>query len=89
MLLGEHLRPVAVLDAGASELGVVSPGMRVNLDTPLDQALARSMTRPQKQRFDPLMVTDNAGRFAGVARMERMVIAVAGGADQSGASAGN
>lgn len=81
VLLGEHLRPVAVLGAGASALGVVSPGMRVNLDTPLSQALARSMTRPPNQRFDPLLVTDNAGRFAGVARMERMVIAVAGTAD--------
>ena len=76
VLLGEHLRPVAVLDAGASALGVVSPGMRVNLDTPLDQALARSMTRPKNQRFDPLLVTDNAGRFAGVARLERMITAL-------------
>ncbi len=82
VLLGERLRPVAVLGAGASALGVVSPGMRVNLDTPLSQALARSMTRPQSQRFDPLLVTDNAGRFAGIARMERMVIALAGATDQ-------
>lgn len=79
VLLGEHLRPIAVLDAGAAALGVVSPGMRVNLDTPLSEALARSMTRPKAQRFDSLLVTDNAGRFAGVARMERMVIALAGG----------
>ncbi|MGO4119923.1 EAL domain-containing protein [Arthrobacter sp. YAF16] len=78
VLLGEHLRPVAVLDAGASALGVVSPGMRVNLDTPLSQALARAMTRPKNQRFDSLLVTDNAGRFAGVARMERMIIALTG-----------
>lgn len=78
VLLGDHLRPVAVLDAGASALGVVSPGMRVNLDTPLSQALARSMTRPRNQRFDMLLVTDNAGRFAGVARMERMIVALAG-----------
>ncbi len=84
VLLGEHLRPVAVLDAGASALGVVSPGMRVNLDTPLSQALARSMTRPKNQRFDTLLVTDNAGRFAGVARMERMIIALAGSADPAG-----
>ncbi|MDQ0755394.1 EAL domain-containing protein [Arthrobacter sp. B3I4] len=76
VLLGEHRRPVAVLDAGAAALGVVSPGMRVNLDTPLDQALARSMTRAKNQRFDPLLVTDNAGRFAGVARMERMITAL-------------
>ncbi len=84
VLLGEHLRPVAVMGAGASALGVVSPGMRVNLDTPLNQAVARSMTRPKNQRFDPLLVTDNAGRFAGVARMERMIVALAGAGDQAG-----
>jgi EAL domain-containing protein (putative c-di-GMP-specific phosphodiesterase class I) len=84
VLLGEHLRPVAVLDAGAAAFGVVSPGMRVNLDTPLSQALARSMTRPKAQRFDSLLVTDNAGRFAGVARMERMILALAGSGDQAG-----
>jgi EAL domain-containing protein (putative c-di-GMP-specific phosphodiesterase class I) len=84
VLLGEHLRPVAVLDAGASALGVVSQGMRVNLDTALSQALARAMTRSKDQRFDSLLVTDNAGRFAGVARMERMVVALAGTGEHAG-----
>lgn len=78
VLLADHLRPVAVLDAGAAAMGVVSPGMRVNLDTPLDQALARSMTRQKHHRYDSLLVTDNAGRFAGIARMERMILALAG-----------
>ncbi|KRE79572.1 EAL domain-containing protein [Arthrobacter sp. Soil763] len=84
VLLGEHLRPVAVLDAGASALGVVHPGMRVNLDTPLSEALARAMTRPKATRFEPLLVTDNAGRFAGLARMERMILALAGNGDDAG-----
>jgi EAL domain-containing protein (putative c-di-GMP-specific phosphodiesterase class I) len=79
VLMGEHLRPVAVLGPAAAALGLVSPGMRVNLDTPLSEALARSMTRTQDSRFDPLLVTDNAGRFAGVARMERMITALAAG----------
>jgi len=82
VLLGENLRPVALLDPGAAAMGVVSQGIRVNLDTPLDQALARSMTRPREQRYEALLVTDNAGRFAGVARMERMILALAApGAD--------
>jgi hypothetical protein len=50
--------------------------MRVNLDTPLTDALARSMTRAKASRFDPLLATDNAGRFAGIARLERIVMAV-------------
>ncbi|AXJ08369.1 EAL domain-containing protein [Arthrobacter sp. PM3] len=77
VLMGEHQRPVAVLDPSTAALGLVSPGMRVNLDTPLSEALARSMTRAEGSRFDPLLVTDNAGRYAGVARMERMITALA------------
>ena len=50
--------------------------MRVNLDTPLAEALARAMTRAKASRFDPLLVTDNAGRFAGIARLERIIMAV-------------
>jgi EAL domain-containing protein (putative c-di-GMP-specific phosphodiesterase class I) len=76
VLLAEHRRPVSVLSAEAASLGIFSPGVRVNLDTPLPEALSRSMTRPAAHRFDPLLVTDNAGRFAGVARMERMITAV-------------
>ncbi|WP_427129616.1 hypothetical protein [Pseudarthrobacter sp. S9] len=48
----------------------------MNRDTLLTEALARSMTRVQASRFEPLLVTDNAGRFAGVARMERMTTAL-------------
>jgi EAL domain-containing protein (putative c-di-GMP-specific phosphodiesterase class I) len=77
VLLGEHRRPVAVLDPTTAALGMMTPGMKVNLDTPLSEALARSMTRTQDTRFSPLLVTDNAGRFAGVARMERMITALA------------
>ena len=77
VLIGDHLRPVSVLNPVAAGLGVVSPGMRVNLDTPLSEALARSMTRAPTSRFEPLLVTDNAGRYAGVARMERMITALA------------
>ncbi|MET1021715.1 MAG: EAL domain-containing protein [Arthrobacter sp.] len=77
VLIGDHLRPISVLDPVAAGLGMVSPGMRVNLDTPLREALARSMTRVASSRFEPLMVTDNAGRYAGVARMERMITALA------------
>ncbi|MCU1573064.1 MAG: diguanylate phosphodiesterase [Micrococcaceae bacterium] len=78
VLVGEHLRPVSVLNSEAAALGVFSSGVRVNLDTRLSEALARSMTRTAANRFDPLLVTDNAGRFAGIARMERMITAVTG-----------
>lgn len=76
VLLGDHLRPVSVLDADTAGFGLVTPGMRVNLNTPLGEALARSMTRTKASRFEPLLVTDNAGRYVGVARLERMITAL-------------
>lgn len=79
VLIDADHRPVGVLDAETARLGVVSPGLRVNLDTPLTEALLRSMTRPPGTRFEPLLAIDNAGRYIGLARMERMITVVAGG----------
>ncbi|MDJ0320846.1 EAL domain-containing protein [Pseudarthrobacter sp. PS3-L1] len=76
VLMSANGRPEALLDASGAGLGVVSPGMRANLDTPIAQALDRAMTRPASSRFHPLLVTDNAGRFAGIARLERMITAL-------------
>lgn len=77
VILGEHGRPVTVVAARNALPDPASPGLRVNLDTSLQEALARAMTRPREQRFDPLLVTDNAGRFSGLARLERMITALA------------
>ncbi len=76
VLLQGGQRPVAVLDENAARLGVVSQDMKVNVDTSISEALARSMTRDQPHRFGPLLVTDNAGRFVGIARMERLITAL-------------
>ena len=72
-LLDEFHRPTAVLDADAAQLGVLSPGMRVNLDTPRGVALSRAVTRDAGNRFEPLPATDNAGGFTGLVRLERLV----------------
>jgi EAL domain-containing protein (putative c-di-GMP-specific phosphodiesterase class I) len=69
-------RPLAVLESDASHLGVASPGLRVNLDTGIAEALQRAMTRERGNRFEPLLATDNAGRFVGLVRLERMIEAV-------------
>ena len=76
VLIDADLRPISVLTSDAAALGVVSQGMRANLDTPRGDALDRSMTREAAYRFEPLLVTDNAGRFAGIARLERMITAL-------------
>ncbi|MFJ6280525.1 EAL domain-containing protein [Arthrobacter subterraneus] len=74
---GQH-RPVAVLTPASASLAVFNQDLRVNLDTPILDALSRAVTREQYDRFAPLLVTDNAGRFAGVARMERLITALTG-----------
>lgn len=53
---------------------VVSP------DTPVQVATRRAMGRPTAQRFDPLVCADDAGRYAGLVRIERLVDALAAAA---------
>jgi hypothetical protein len=74
---GQH-RPVAVLTRASASLAVFNQDLRVNLDTLIRDALSRAVTRDHYDRFAPLLVTDNAGRFAGVARMERLITALTG-----------
>jgi hypothetical protein len=72
VLLGSYRRRlVAILKPRSTQDGPAIPGLRVNLNTPLKKALARAMTRAPAERFDPLLITDSAGRFAGLARMEQ------------------
>jgi len=73
VLMDQHNRPVSVLDSESAHLGVMTDAMRVNLDTPVRDALLRAITRDSTQRYDPLIVTDNAGRYAGIVRLERLI----------------
>ncbi|MBG6224444.1 EAL domain-containing protein (putative c-di-GMP-specific phosphodiesterase class I) [Arthrobacter sp. CAN_A2] len=78
VVLLDGRRPQAVLTEEAALLGIVTTGLVVNVDTPVEEALARSITREASSRFAPLLVTDNAGRFVGIARMERLIGKLAG-----------
>jgi len=78
VLLSDDRRPIRVLTPYSAARGETSPGLRLNLDTPIAAALARAVTRAQEHRFEPMAVTDNAGRFAGIVRMERLITALAG-----------
>jgi EAL domain-containing protein (putative c-di-GMP-specific phosphodiesterase class I) len=73
VLLDRHDRPVCVLDGESAHLGVTADAVRVNLDTPVRDALLRAITRDSIHRYDPLIVTDNAGRYAGIVRLERLI----------------
>jgi EAL domain-containing protein (putative c-di-GMP-specific phosphodiesterase class I) len=47
--------------------------MLVKAEMPISQVARRAMTRPTAHRFDPLVCTDEGGRYAGLVRVERLV----------------
>jgi EAL domain-containing protein (putative c-di-GMP-specific phosphodiesterase class I) len=52
--------------------------MLVTREMPLAAVSRRAMTRPMPRRFDPLVCCDDAGRYAGLIRLERVVDALTG-----------
>jgi EAL domain-containing protein (putative c-di-GMP-specific phosphodiesterase class I) len=73
VLCDEYRRPVAAIDA-KSPVALVTPDMKVNIDTRPADAAARAITRPDWTR--PLLCTDDAGRYVGVVRMPRLIHAL-------------
>jgi EAL domain-containing protein (putative c-di-GMP-specific phosphodiesterase class I) len=57
--------------------GPVRSLMLVTKEMPLAAVSRRAMGRPPARRFDPLMCCDDAGRYAGLVRIERIVDALA------------
>jgi EAL domain-containing protein (putative c-di-GMP-specific phosphodiesterase class I) len=78
VVVDRHDRPWAVHRADDLYLGAVEAGLRVNVDTPLREAVERALTRDASRRYEPLLCTDAAGRFLGVVRFERLVRAALG-----------
>lgn len=58
--------------------GPVRSLMLVTREMSLAAVGRRAMARPTARRFDPLMCCDEAGRYAGLVRIERIVDALAG-----------
>lgn len=61
------------MDMGGIVHAMRDSGLRVNIDTPVAEAVQRAMVRAPGQRFAPLVCIDDAGRYLGVVRMERLV----------------
>jgi EAL domain-containing protein (putative c-di-GMP-specific phosphodiesterase class I) len=57
--------------------GPVRSMMLVTKEMPIAAVSRRAMGRPAARRFDPLMCCDDAGRYAGLVRIERIVDALA------------
>jgi len=74
VLCDEHDRPLAVLDDRSAPVPIVAPGRRINVDTPSGDAALRTITRSDWAQ--PLLCTDNAGRYVGVVRIPRLLHAL-------------
>lgn len=72
--------PVALVNGDArtesSAMPRVSEGTKMRLHTPVADALKRALTRPPRNRFEPLLATDDGGKLAGIIWLERLISAV-------------
>jgi EAL domain-containing protein (putative c-di-GMP-specific phosphodiesterase class I) len=86
VIVDQDLRPVSTVGAGGLTLPV-SRILRFNVDTDLVEAAHRAVARPNGVRTEPLVCTDDSGRFVGVVRMESLVKALAAAATSQRLSA--
>ena len=62
--------------AGRAGRGGATSNMRINLDTPVRDAALRVITRTGSEWARPLLCIDNAGRYVGVVRVQRLLHAL-------------
>lgn len=73
VVIDDQSRPVSVLQQGTFGRWEPVDVLTINVDTPVADAVARAMARPQAARFSPVACTDAAGRFVGMLRIERLM----------------
>ena len=76
-------RPVAALTP-ERPLRSLADDIRVNLDTDVAEVAFRTLTRPHSHRFEPVVCIDNAGRYVGIVRVERLLHTLATARPQAG-----
>lgn len=84
LLIDDLDRPVVLLqrqparvDTSAASARWTVP-MRVRDDMPVASLVGEALARPDPERFDPVACCDGTGRFIGVVRLERAVMAALG-----------
>lgn len=73
VLCDQDHRPIACFDSGGGPDGFITSNMRINLDTPVRDAALRAITRAGAEWARPLLCIDNAGRYVGVVRVQRLL----------------
>jgi hypothetical protein len=77
VLVGPHGEPLGLrlADPRTCEVFTAPVSLRVRLSEGVADTLARAMTRPPAQRFDPVVCTDETGGVVGIVRVEDLVSA--------------
>lgn len=73
VVVDETARPVSLMHQGPFGEWEPIEVLTVNVDTPVAEAVQRSLARPRSTRFSPIACTDDAGRFVGILRIERLM----------------
>lgn len=73
VVLDEYQRPTSLLEQGVTTAREASDVLTVNVDTSVADAVGCARVRPRGTRFTPLACTDDAGRFLGILRIERLM----------------
>ena len=76
VVLDQNSYPVHSL-AASGLVRTLNESLRFNVDTDVTTAAYRAVARVAGARGEPLICTDNAGRFVGVVRMESIVKSLA------------
>lgn len=71
------LRPPLRRTDPPDELHLTAVSLRVPVTANLLDVAVRAMTRDARHRFDPVVAVDEAGRFLGVVRIERLTLRLA------------
>jgi len=78
-VVDEWERPTALLERHPlCGVRLLAKPMRVQGADAPDAVLHRALTRPPEQRFDPLLVVDEAGRLDGAVRIDRLAARLVG-----------
>jgi EAL domain-containing protein (putative c-di-GMP-specific phosphodiesterase class I) len=83
-VLDDHRRPIALLPRAAAtgRAALERPPLRVDAGSTPAEAARRAMTREPTDRFDPLVFSDERGRYVGLIRIERLVHELANNQDE-------
>jgi hypothetical protein len=73
VILDEHDRPTLLMLGQEDGQRLANAPIRIKASSAARAVLRRALTRDSFERFDPLIVIDDLGAYAGIVRLERLI----------------